>query len=72
MADLAPADMISKIEAALLAQPAGVITITYADGRSITYDRSKAIKELQYWKRQELAQATSGLQMCRLSLRGDQ
>jgi hypothetical protein len=63
--------MIAAIEAALLAQPAGVVSIRYADGRSMTYDRRQAISELNYWQQQERAQAGSGLQMQRMALKGD-
>jgi hypothetical protein len=66
-----PQDMIDKIEAALLAYPTGVVTIRYADGRSIQYDRAQAINELAYWERQKAAQSGAGLSMTRLALKGD-
>jgi hypothetical protein len=67
-----PQDMIDAIEAALLAYPAGVVTIRYADGRSIQYDRKQAIDELAYWQRQVAAQAGSGLiEMRRMNYVGD-
>lgn len=66
-----PQDMIDAIEAALLAYPVGIVTIRYADGRTMTYDRKQAIDELAYWQRQVAAQNGSGLQMTRLALKGD-
>ena len=63
--------MIDAISAALLAQPAGTVSVRYADGRSITYDRRQAISELNYWQQQARAQAGAGLQMQRMALKGD-
>ena len=66
-----PAEMIAAIEAALLASPAGTVSIRYADGRSISYDRRQAISELTYWQQQARNQASSGLQMQRIAFKGD-
>lgn len=63
--------MIAALTTALAEQPAGIVSIRYADGRSMNYDRKQAIAELSYWQQQARAQAGSGLQMQRLSLRGD-
>lgn len=63
--------MIAALTTALAEQPAGIVSISYADGRSMNYDRKQAIAELSYWQQQARAQAGSGLQMQRLSLRGD-
>jgi hypothetical protein len=63
--------MIALMESALADQPAGVVTIRFADGRALTYDRKQLLSELAYWQQQARAQAGSGLQMCRLGLKGD-
>lgn len=68
---MTPQDMIDAIEAALLASPIGIVTIRYADGRSMQFDRKQALDELAYWQRQLAAQSGSGLQMTRLALKGD-
>lgn len=68
---MTPQDMIDAIEAALLANPAGVVSIRYADGRSVNFDRKQALAELGYWQNQKAMQAASGLTMSRLSLKGD-
>jgi len=67
-----PAEMIELIETALLQNP-GAVSVRFSDGRQITYDRAQAIQELEYWKRQQAAAAstTGGLQMQRMSLLGD-
>lgn len=66
-----PQEMIDKLEAALLANPGGVVTIRYADGRTITFDRKQAIDELAYWNQKLAAQSGSGLRMARCYLKGD-
>jgi hypothetical protein len=63
--------MIAAIESALLASPAGTVSIRYADGRSISYDRRQALAELTYWQQQASNQAGSGLQMQRIAFKGD-
>ena len=68
---MTPQDMIAAIEAALLANPAGTVSIRYADGRAVTFDRKQALNELAYWQRQVTMQASGGLQMTRLALKGD-
>ena len=68
-----PSQMIAAIEAALLTTPIGVVTIRFADGRSVQYDRKQALAELAYWQRLDDAttSATGGLQMTRCKLAGD-
>lgn len=68
---MTPQDMIDAIEAALLANPAGVVNVRYADGRSVQFDRKQALAELGYWQNQKAMQASSGLVMSRMSLKGD-
>lgn len=66
-----PAEMVTLLETALAEQPAGVVTIRFADGRSLQYDRTQLLRELGYWQQQVRAQAGSGLVMGRLGLKGD-
>lgn len=66
-----PAQMISAIEAALLANPTGVVSISYPDGRSINYDRNQALSELAYWERKQTQASSGGLSMTQMKLKGD-
>lgn len=67
-----PAAMLATIDAALADAPAGAASIRYADGRQITYrSRIELLQERAYWQRLVDAQSSSGLQMCRLSLKGE-
>lgn len=45
------AQMVQVIEQALLENPAGVLSVN-VDGQTVQWNRSQAIKELEYWKRQ--------------------
>lgn len=66
-----PATMVAILQAALESQPAGIVSVRFADGRSVQYDRHALINELAYWQRLVDAQAGSGLQMTQMSLRGE-
>lgn len=69
-----PQDMLDAIDAALAANPIGVATVRWADGRTVQYEsRTALLQERAYWQRLVDAQASEGggIQMCRLSLTGD-
>lgn len=50
MADDTAKNMVKQIETAL-STGAGVVSVT-VDGQTVRWDRNKALKELDYWRRQ--------------------
>lgn len=66
-----PAQMIAALEAALLSNPAGVVEVSYPDGRKVRFDRDQALAELSLWERKQTAQASGGLRMTQMHLKGD-
>jgi hypothetical protein len=63
--------MVTAITDALAANPAGVVSVRFPDGRSIQYDRAQALKELAYWENKVNTQARGGMTMSRCKLIGD-
>lgn len=45
------ADMVIAIKKALAETPIGSVSVRFADGRSVTYDRKQALEELAYWEK---------------------
>lgn len=67
-----PAEMVTLLETSLATQPKGVVSVRFADGRTVQYNRAQLLQELNYWQRQVSYQAASGLiQMQQTSLRGE-
>jgi hypothetical protein len=48
--------MVTAIETALAATPAGVVEVQH-DGTRTKWDRAQAIQELEYWRRRAAAAA---------------
>jgi hypothetical protein len=49
-----PAEMVTTLEAAIAATPAGTAEIE-VDGRRVRYDRQQLVNELEYWRRRAAA-----------------
>lgn len=54
------ADMVIAIKKALAETPIGPVTVRFADGRTVTYDRDQAIEELVFWERRVKANSPTG------------
>ena len=65
------ADELALIEAALAETPAGVVSIKYADGRQVTYDRAYLDRRRAELLREVHLPAGEAAGFRRLGLRGD-
>ena len=54
-----------------LSKNIGVSQIRHPDGRSQTFDRVQAMKELEYWQRKIDTASTPAIGRSRFSLKGD-
>jgi hypothetical protein len=63
-------DFIDALEAFLISN-AGVSSFRHPDGRTVTFDRAQALKELSFWRTKDASATGTMFTRTRIGLVGD-